>query len=279
VIEVKVPDGSVVEPAKIKQLLDENKDTKAVFTTQCETSTGAVTDIEAIGNIVSATNAVLVVDAISSLGAEDLQTDNWHVDCVVSGSQKGMMLPPGLAFCSVSEKAMNAAKNSKSPKYYFDFKKAKKAVEKTDTPFTPAISLILSGNVSLRLIREQGLEKIFARNKVLAEATRAAVTALGLKLFSKTFCRVLTATEAPVGIAASQIVKIMRDKYGVSIAEGQGEALKDKIIRIAHLGYIQTFDVITAISALELALTELGYKLELGKGVQAAEKVFAASAC
>lgn len=270
---INVEWGRPVEPAEIERSLSKQKEVKAVFTTLCETSTGVVHDIQAIGKIVKRFDAVLVVDAISGLGAEDLQTDSWNVDCVVAGSQKGMMLPPGLSFVSVNEKAYKNIEDSKLPKYYFDFKKAKKSLEKTDTPFTPAVSLIVSLRESLRLIKEEGLENIFKRHKMLACATREALSSLGLKLFSSTFCNVVTAAYAPEGVNSSRLVKLMRDRYGVNIADGQ-EQLKGKIIRIAHLGYVQPFDIIVGISALEQALSESGYKIELGRGVQAAEHIF-----
>ncbi len=272
-ISLDVEWGKAVQPSEIKRLLTQHQDAKAVFATLCETSTGVVHDIQAIAEVVKPTSAVLVVDAVSGLGAEDLQSDNWSVDCVVAGSQKGLMLPPGLGFCSVSAKAWKVIKHAKLPRYYFDFQKAKKSLDKSDTPFTPAVSLIIALRESLHLIKTEGLEAIFARHKMLATATRDALVALGLKIFSSTFCNVVTAAYLPQGVDSTQVVKLMRTKLGVSIANGQGQ-LKGKIIRIAHLGYMQPFDVITGISALELALTELGCKVQLGKGVAAAEKVF-----
>jgi aspartate aminotransferase-like enzyme len=271
VIRIDVKWGEAVDPAEIKRLLAKHKQVKAVFTTLCETSTGVVSDIKTIGRIVKESSALLVVDAVSGLGAEDLQTDKWNVDCVVCGSQKGMMLPPGLGFCSVSEKAYKMVKDSSLPRYFFDFRKAKKALDKNDTAFTPAVSLIVALREALRLIKEEGLENIFKRHRLLASATRNALGALGFKLFSSTFCNVVTSASVPKGIDSTELVKLMRTKLGVSIANGQ-EQLKGKIIRIAHLGYMQPFDVIMGISALELALAELGHKVELGKGVGAAEK-------
>lgn len=274
-VEVNLIDvewGRAVQPDEVKEMLAKHPETKVVFTTLCETSTGVVSDIKAIGEIVKDSQAVLVVDAVSGLGAEDLQTDNWNVDCVVVGSQKGMMLPPGLGFCSVSSKAWKAVESSQLPKYYFDFKKAKKSLDNSDTPFTPAVSLIVSLKEALRLIKEEGLENTFSRHKKMALATREALTSLGFKLFSSTFCNVVTAAYTPEGIDSTALVKLMRTKYGVSIANGQGE-LKGKVIRIAHLGHIQASDIIVGISTLEKALAELGHKVELKKGVQAAERV------
>ncbi|NQS99692.1 MAG: alanine--glyoxylate aminotransferase family protein [Candidatus Omnitrophica bacterium] len=274
VISIDVEWGSPVAPEEIKQILKADQQIKAVFTTLCETSTGVVNDIQAIGQIVADSSAVLVVDAISALGAEDLQTDNWQIDCVVVGSQKGMMLPPGLAFCSVSNKAWELVKSSKLPKFYFDFKKAKKTYDKNDTPFTPAVSLIVALREALLLIKKQGLAEVFKQHQLKAHAARAALEALGFKIFSKTSCNVLTAAFTPEGVDSTELTKLMRTKFGVSVANGQGE-FKGKIIRLAHLGHIQAADLIKGISVLEQALAELGQKIEKGKGVQAAEKVLA----
>lgn len=266
--------GKSVEPRQIKERLQQNPNIKAVYTTLCETSTGVVTDIAAIGRIVKETDAILVVDAISGLGAIDLQTDAWAVDVVVSGSQKGLMLPPGLAFISVSKKAWQKADSSRCPKYYFDLKAAKEAWDKTDTPFTPAISLIIALVEALRLMRQDGLEKIFLRHHVMAEATRAAVRALGLELFSPNdYSDVVTAVKVPQGIDGEKLVKVMRDTYGVTIAGGQAE-LKGKVFRIAHMGYIEEFDIIVGIACLEKVLAQMGYKFDLGSGVKAAQEVF-----
>ncbi len=275
-VEVKIINvewGEPVEPNEIRQLLQQEQDIKAVFTTLCETSTGVVHDIKEIAELVGKSSAVLVVDAVSGLGAEDLQTDNWGVDCVVAGSQKAIMLPPGLGFCSLSAKAWGLMRQAKLPKYYLDFQKAKKSLDKSDTPFTPAVSLIVALVEALRLIQKEGLNNVFARHKLMALATREALVALGMKIFSQTFCNVVTSACSLKGIDSTKIVKLMRDKYGVSIADGQG-GLKGKIIRIAHLGYIQPADIIVGISTLEKALAELGYKFEKGKGIQAAKDTF-----
>lgn len=273
VVPIKVEWGKAVELVLMRQKLKEEREIKAVFTTLCETSTGVVNDIKAMGEIVSGEEAVLVVDAISGLGAMELQSDDWNVDVVVAGSQKGLMIPPGLAFASVSEKAWKLAKESKLPKYYFSFLKAKESLDKTDHPFTPAISLVIALREALRKIREEGLENVLYRHARLARATRAAVTALGLKLFAtEAPSNAVTAVKVPEGIDGVALVKNMREKYGVTIAGGQSQ-LKGKIFRIAHLGYADTFDLSVAISALEMALSELGYKVELGAGVKAAEEV------
>lgn len=264
--------GRAVEPQKIEERLKANPKIKAVFTTQCETSTGVVNDIEAIGKIIKDTEAVLVVDAISGLGAIDLKTDAWFCDIIVSGSQKGLMLPPGLSFISVSRKAWKLIENSKCPKYYFDLKAAKKAWDKTDTPFTPAITLIIALCESLKMIKQDGLENVFLRHKKLARATRQAMKAMGLELFAATAASdVVTAVKVPPGIDGAELVKTMRDDYGVTIAGGQSE-LKGKIFRIAHMGYIGKSDIIECITCLEKVLSQLGYRFDLGRGLKAAEE-------
>ncbi|MDP3732007.1 MAG: alanine--glyoxylate aminotransferase family protein [Candidatus Omnitrophota bacterium] len=271
---INVEWGKAVEPREIKKRLKANPKIKAVFTTLCETSTGAVNDIAAIGKVIKDTNAVFVVDAISGLGAIDLETDAWFCDVVVSGSQKGLMLPPGLGFISVSPKAWKLIESSKSPKYYFDLKAAKKAWESTDTPFTPAITLIIALCESLKMIKEDGLENVFARHRKMADATREAVKALGLELFAPTASSdVVTAVKVPAGIDGEKLVKAMRDTCGVTIAGGQAE-LKGKVFRIAHMGFIEEFDIIAGIACLEKVLHQMGYKFNLGAGLKAAQEVF-----
>lgn len=266
--------GKAVDPSEIEKRLKANPKIKAVFTTLCETSTGALFDIEAIGRVIKDKEAILVVDAISGLGAIDLRIDAWFCDVVVSGSQKGLMLPPGLGFISVSTKAWKLSETSKCPKYYLDLKKAKKALDKTDTPFTPAISLIIGLNEALKMIKQDGIENVFLRHKKMADATRAAVCALGLELFAPAAASdVVTAVCLPQGVDGEKLVKTMRDNYGVTIAGGQAE-LKGKVFRIAHMGYIEEFDMIVGISCLEKVLAQMGYKFNLGAGVKAAEEVF-----
>ena len=272
---ISVEWGKAVDPKEIEKKLKANPKIKAVFTTLCETSTGVNNDIEAIGKIVKDTEAVLVVDAISGLGAIDIKTDEWHCDVVVSGSQKGLMLPPGLGFISASPKAVELIGASKSPRYYFDLRKAKKAIDKTDTPFTPAITLVIALNEALAMIKQDGLSNVFSRHKKMADATRAAMKGLGLELFAPLAASdAVTAAKVPAGIDGEKLVKTMRDTYGVTIAGGQDE-MKGKLIRIAHMGFIEEFDIIVGISCLEKVLFQMGYKFSLGAGIKAAEEVFA----
>ena len=272
VVPIDIEWGTAVTPEQISNAL-KSSGAKAVFITACETSTGVKTDVEAIANVVKKTDAVLVVDAVSSLGAMPLMMDEWGVDAVVSGSQKGMMAPAGLAFASLSEKAWKMAANSTSPKYYFDFSKARKNIQKSDTPYTPAVSLIIGLNEALRMIREEGLENVWARHAKLAEAVRGAMKAIGLELFAQQPAAAVTAVKVPPEVDGLALVKNIRTKYGISIAGGQAQ-LKGKIFRIAQLGYMNRFDLIVGISAIEMELLELGYKVELGKGVKAAEETF-----
>ena len=273
VIPIETEWGKPVDPEVIKKKLAEAKDIKAVFTTLCETSTGTRNDIESMGNIVTKTDAVLIVDAISGLCADDLQTDNWNVDIVCGGSQKGIMLPPGLAFLSVGKKAMDMVSKSNLPKYYFDIKAYKKSLDKNDVPWTPAVGLVRGLCKAIEIIKNEGIDKVLERHARLANATREAVTGLGLGLFSSSPANAVTAVKVPSGIDGQLLVKTMRNKYGVTIAGGQAH-FKGKIFRIAHLGYMVEFDTLTALSALEIVLKELGYEFKIGSGVSAALKAF-----
>jgi len=271
---INVEWGLAVSPAEISKRLKSNPQIKAVFTTLTETSTGVDNDIAAIAAVVKETSAVLVVDAISGLGAVDLKTDAWGVDVVVAGSQKGLMLPPGLGFITLSAKAWKLVEISKSSRYYLDLRKAKKALDKNDTPFTSSITLIIALNEALKMMQQDGLENIFKRHKVMADATRAGLVALGLGLFAPSAAsNGVTAAKLPSSIDGEKLVKTMRDTYGVTIAGGQ-DVLKGKVIRIAHMGYITESDIIMGLSCLEKVLTQMGYKFTLGTGIKAAEEIF-----
>jgi aspartate aminotransferase-like enzyme len=270
---VREPDGYPVSASKIEEALQKNPSAKAVFATHTETSTGVVNDIAAIGKVVAKSSAILVVDAISGLAGQELRTDAWAIDVVCTGSQKGLMTAPGLAMVSVSSKAWSFVEASKSPRFYFDWRKMKKSVAEKQTPFTPPVTVIAAQAEALRRIKQEGIENVFTRHAWLANATREAVQALGLSLFAKAPCNVLTSITVPAGVDGKAIVKRMREDYGVSIAGGQGD-LVGKIIRLAHMGFMERFDVIIGISALEMMLHQLGYKVELGKGVAAAERAF-----
>jgi len=263
------------QPYSKEQLADElkaNPDTKAVFTTLSETSTGTIYDIQGYGEVVSDTDAILVVDGISGIGATPCLTDEWKVDVMVAGSQKSFMIPPGLAYISFSPKAWSCIERSALPKFYFDAKAARKNLEKKTTPWTPAVSLIIQQKKALELIQSLGLEKLFEHHRILGDATRAAVQAIGLELLSKAPGNILTAVIVPEGIDGVKLVKTMQGKYGAYIAGAQ-DPHKGEFFRIAHLGYMGGFDVITALTALEMTLSELGYDFESGTAIKAAEEV------
>ncbi len=271
VVAVDVPYGKSVDPAAVSAALQKEPAAKAVFATHSETSTGAAHDIQTLAAIVRETGALLVVDAISSLGVMDLPMDTWGVDIVVAGSQKGLMLPPGLAFAALSDKAWARVPDARLPKYYFTFAGERKAIEKNQSAYTPAVSLVVGLRESLRLILAEGLPNVFARHERLARATRAGVQALGLELFADQPGAACTAVKAPAGIEGGAIVKGFR-KRGITIAGGQG-TMKGRIFRIAHMGYVDAFDVVTALGALELVLADLGYPVKVGEGVRAAQQI------
>jgi aspartate aminotransferase-like enzyme len=265
-----------VQAADIAQALEQHPDVRGVIVTQSETSSGVLNPVREIAAIVANyPDCIVIVDSITGIGAVECKTDAWGLDVVMTGSQKGLMLPPGLAAVSVSDKAWRAVDRSTLPKFYFDWKKHRKALAQSTTPYTPAVTLVLGLNEALKLMRAEGLEATIARHSMLAEATRAGVQALGLELFAPPAGRgsAVTPVWSPEGIAAGQIVKIMKQDYGVTITNGQ-DAYKDRIFRIGHLGYFGLFDIITTLTALEMALTKLGYDFEQGASIRAAEAVF-----
>jgi aspartate aminotransferase-like enzyme len=245
---------------------------KAVFATLSETSSGALYDIQGFGEIVSRTDGILVVDGISGVGATPCPMDDWKIDILLAGSQKSFMIPPGLAYIAYSPKAWKLVGTSKLPKFYFDAVKAKKNLDKQTTPWTPAISLIIQQKKSLDIIKSLGLEKLYEHHRILGEATRAGIQALGLQLLAKKPGNILTAVKMPAGLDGSKLVKTMQSKYMAYIAGAQ-DPNKGKFFRIAHLGYMGGFDVITALSALELTLADMGYKFELAASIKAAESI------
>ncbi len=270
--------GECARPEQLESALEANPDARCVMLTQSETSTGVVNDVEAFGRVVAGTDALFLVDAISGLGAVDLRTDEWGVDLCISGSQKALMTPPGLAFCAVSGKAWEAAESAKCPSYYFSFEAARKSQSKVppETPYTPAITLLQGLDAALSMIREEGLEAVFARHEKLARATQAAVEALGLRFLARDRSRafVTTSVWAPEGIGAGDITRKMRDDFGIFIAGGQGR-LKGKVFRLGHVGYFDEYDIVTQVAALEITLARLGCDVEPGRGVGAALRVLA----
>lgn len=273
--EIKVEWGHAVKPEAVEETLKKELDIKGVFVQASETSTGVYHDIKTIAEIVNKyDDTLLIVDAITGLVAHDLKTDEWDIDVMVGGSQKGVMLPPGLAFVSVSEKAWKRATRSKAPKFYFNFPVERKKLQDNQTNFTSPVTLIIGLNDALKMLKIEGLQNVFNRHAKLAHATREAVKAIGLELFPKESpSNAVTAIRAPEGIDGQVIYKTLRENYGITTAGGQGQA-KGKIFRISNLGYTDSFDIIVAISAVEMTLKGLGFPVDLGRGVAVAEELF-----
>jgi aspartate aminotransferase-like enzyme len=264
--------GETPDPDDVRARLRE-RGAKAVWVVQSETSTGVVADVQAIAAAAKEAGALAVVDAVSSLGAVPCETDAWGLDVVVSGSQKALMTPPGLGLCAVSKAARGAT--GSSPRFYFDWERTRKAQAKLDAPFTPPVSLVAALNVALGLLLEEGLEAAFERHVRLGRAARAGVKAMGLELFSPDEDRsaVVTAVRAPEGIEGGDIVKALRERFGMTIAGGQGE-LQGKIFRLGHIGWFDVFDITTMLAAVELVLSELGADVERGVAVTAALEAY-----
>jgi aspartate aminotransferase-like enzyme len=262
----------------LARALADHPDAVAVCATLSETSTGVAHDIAAFGKLTAVTPAVLLVDAISGLGAMECRTDEWGIDICITGSQKALMLPPGLAFLSVSDKAWQVIERNPNPRtFYFDLLKARAKLETWDTPFTPAHTLIRALRVSLKRIRAQGIENLWATQARNAAAARAGFQAMGLELFAARPADGLTVVKMPPGIDGNVLLTKLEKQYGLKLANGQDQ-LKGKIIRLGHMGYIDQFDVLAALSGVELVLWEMGYRLKPGEGVAAAQKVLAEGA-
>jgi aspartate aminotransferase-like enzyme len=270
--EIVLDWGDDFTPGQLAAELKTNPGVKAVFSTLSETSSGAIYDIKGYGEVVSKTAAILVVDGISGIGATACPMDEWKVDVLVAGSQKSFMIPPGLAYIAFSPKAWKLVESAKLPRFYFDARKAKKNLEKKTTPWTPAVSLIIQQKKALDIVRAMGIEKLLEHHRILGEATRAGVRALGLELLAKNPGNILTAIKAPAGIDGSKLVKTMQAKYQAYIAGAQ-DPNKGKFFRIAHLGYMGGFDIITALSALEMTLDDFNFAFEKGSSIREAEKV------
>ena len=266
--------GTAVEPSRVEEALKAHPNARAVFATLNETSTTVLTDIKALAKITAKTNALLVVDAVSGLGADELRMDEWGVDIVVSGSQKALMLPPGLAFAAIGPKAQEAMKRSTLPKYYLSFPKALKSLQEKTTPYTPAVSLIIGLDKALEMIMAEGMEAMWARHALLAKAMRAGIVGMGMELFSKSPSNAATSLKLPEGVDGSALHKKLRDGYKVTCAGGQ-DHLKGKIERVAHMGYYDQFDMLVVLGAIELALKDLGAPVKVGGGVAAAQRIFA----
>ena len=273
VAELKVEWGSSARIEDVRRILDERPAIRGVFIQASETSTAALHPTEEIARLTRHRDTLLVVDGITAVGVFDIPMDRWGVDVLITGSQKALMLPPGLAFIALSERAWQRSKEAKLPRFYFDFARERSNLDNDTTAWTPAISLITGLRESLAMILEEGLPHVFARHARMAAATRAAATALGLKLLAEDApSPALTALHVPSNIDGGKLVAYLRDRMGVTFMGGQDQ-LKGKIVRIGHLGYTGAFDIVTAIAALEMALRHFGHDAPLGRGVGAAQEL------
>ena len=269
------PYGEAVRPEELEAALHRHPDTQGVFVQATESSTGISHDVRAMGALVAATDAIFVVDAITGLGSSVLEIDAWDLDVVIGGSQKSLMIPPGLAYCSVSEKARRRAERATNPRFYFDLGKHIEAGPQGDSPWTPASSLLLGLAEVLRYVRELGRDELIQNAQILACAARESARALGLELFARnaTPAGAVTAIRAPGGLDSGEIVRAYKDRFAAVIANGQG-SMKGQIFRFAHLGYFDFHDLFATIAELEIILHNLDHRVEFGTGVRAAQAVY-----
>jgi aspartate aminotransferase-like enzyme len=270
---IEAPYGGMIAPERVEAALKAAPATKGVFIQASETSTGAEHDVKSIGEIVRQTDAVFVVDAITGLGTMPLDIEAWGLDVVIGGSQKAFMIPPGMAFMSVSDKAWKLTESATLPHYYFDLRKEKKSGDGGESSWTPATSLVLALAEALKYVREIGMASLIANAQLLARATRAAAEELGLELFAERPGSSVTAIKSPAGLNSGAIVKGFKERFGAAIANGQG-SMKGQIFRLAHLGYFDFPDTFGVIAGLELILRANGIEVELGKGVAAVQRVY-----
>ena len=274
VVEIKKDWGDMATPAELEAVLKANPDTVAVFCQLSETSTGACSDTAGFAKIVSKTNAILVVDGVSGIGVVPLKMDEWNVDVVVGGSQKGMMLPPGMAFICMNEKAWKLVENNKQHKFYFDLKLFQKKLVDNETPWTPPIGIIYQADKAFEMMKAEGLENVWARSTKLAKGIRTAMKAMNLELFAKCPGDAVTTVKIPDGVDGKKVTSVIRDKYGITIAGGQGD-FSGKIFRLGNMGYMDMYSELACLAALELTFKELGHKFEIGSGVSAFMKEMA----
>jgi len=270
---VSVPWGRVATVKQAEEALAAHPKAKALFLTHSETSTGALFPANEIARAAKARGVSTIVDAITSYGVYDLDFDRSDIDCVVWGSQKGMMIPPGLGFVCFSPRGWALAEKARLPRYYFNLLKARSELERGDTPFTPAITLVLAARAAAILMSKEGRTQIFERHQRNADATRRAATALGLSLFAEVPSNTLTAVTVPEGVDGGAVMKTMEHRYGVKIAGGQNQ-LKGKILRLGHIGYYDEGDILRLVGAFESALIDHGYRAEPGTALQAAQESF-----
>lgn len=274
---LSAPYGDAVQPSALEQALDQNKNIKGVFVQGSETSTGTQHNVKAMGQAVKTTDALFVVDAITGLGTMPLDIDAWGLDIVIGGSQKAFMIPPGLAFLSISPKAWSFAESSTAPRYYFDLKKERKNAAGGESAWTPNTSLLLALAEALKYIRSIGMDKLIENAQMLAVATRAAMKALGLQLFSSSPGSSVTAVRPPAGMDSGIIVKQYRNRFNAIITNGQG-SMQGQIFRLAHLGYFDFHDLFAIVAELEIILAAQGHMVHFGSGVAAVQNVYAEAA-
>jgi aspartate aminotransferase-like enzyme len=271
-VNLDVPWGKAVNPADVDAILAKDKDIKIVYGQATETSTGVRHPVKELAEVAHKHDRLVVIDGITGVGVFDIKVDEWGLDGLVTGSQKALMLPPGLAFCAFSERALKAAASSKCPKFYFNVLKELKKLKENTTLFTPAVSLMVGLKESLAMMKEEGLQTIFARHAWLAKATQAAVLAIGMKLYAADSPSPALTAALSAPLDGQKVLKVMRDSYGVTIAGGQDEA-KGKIFRVSHMGYVDEWNVMLTVAALEKACLELGHKFTMGDGMKAALEV------
>ncbi|MCH8253012.1 MAG: alanine--glyoxylate aminotransferase family protein [Planctomycetes bacterium] len=266
--------GRGADANTVSSAMDADPKIDTVIVVHSETSTTALSDVAGIAGVTRDRGALLIVDGITAVGAIPVKMDEWGIDAYITGSQKALMLPPGLAFVAVSDRAWERIDSGTTPTLYNDLKAYRKSMKTFDAPYTPAVSLMRGALLVLRIIKERGLEDVWAETSLMARATRAAAAAIGIAVFAKDPVDSVTALLVPDGVAEPALRKMMREKHGFHIAGGQGE-IKGKIVRFSHMGYVDAFDTLGAISAFELTLMELGYKFDVGAGVAAAQRTLA----
>jgi aspartate aminotransferase-like enzyme len=277
-VTLKAPYGQVVDPARVAEALDANPDAKAVMAQASETSTGAAHDIEAIGKLVKKTPAIFVVDGITGIGTMPLNIDEWGLDILVGGSQKAFMIPPGIAFLTISQKAWDLGASAKLPRFYFDLKRELKNAVNGESAWTPNTSHMIALAEAIAYVQKLGgLGHLVENAQLLARAMREAATALGLELFASAPGSSVTTIHSPAGIDSGLIVKGLRSRFGAIIANGQGE-MQGQIFRVAHLGYFDFMDLFALVAALEIVLHANGYPVTFGQGVAAVQNVYAEAA-
>ena len=277
VVEIKVDWGKAPTAPQIKESLRKNPGAKAVYLTHSETSTGTATDVKNLARVIRENSSALIcVDGITAIGAHEMRFDDWGIDVCVTGSQKGLMLPPGLAFVALSERAVALMATSTVPKFYFDLRKALKAYEKNDTPWTPAASLIIGADMALEMIRTEGIENVWKRHERMAHAIRAGVLAMGLKLFSQEPSYAVTPVWVPDGVEWGAFNRGLKNDYGITVAGGQ-DNYAGKIFRISHLGYYDEIEMVGVIAAIERALRACNWQCDPGAGVKAVQTYLVAS--